>query len=101
MLELRTFRLGDGGSVVAARGDIDAEGTAQILAAVLVCAREGMIVDLLRTQLVDVEALDELVATAAHATFVAERPLTDALDLIGLHRHVVVAPTLQAAVKAD
>jgi anti-anti-sigma regulatory factor len=98
MLELRTFRLADGGSVVAARGGIDAEGTAQILAAVLLCAREGMVVDLLQAQLVDIDALDELVATAGHATFVAARPLTDALDLFGLRRHVAVSPTLHAAV---
>ncbi len=84
--------------MVAACGDIDSEGTAQILAAVLLCAREGMVVDLLRARLVDVDALDELVTTAAHATFVAERPLTDALDLVGQHRRVDLAPTLRAAV---
>ena len=93
-MELRTFTLADGGTVVAGRGDLDAAGCAA-LAAEAGRHDRSVVVDLRGTRLVDLDALDDLVARS-EATFVAERPLRDALDLIGLRRHVRVAPSLAA-----
>ena len=95
MVELRTFSVAGGGWVVAARGDLDADGARQVGDAVKSC--DGpVIVDLLRAHFVDLDVLDALVERV-DARFVAERPLRDALDLIGLRRHVDVSPTLAAA----
>jgi hypothetical protein len=60
--ELRTFELAGGGSVVAARGELD------------------------------VDAVEQL-AARVRATYVARRPLSDALAVVGAE----VAPALVAA----
>jgi hypothetical protein len=95
VFEVRTFRLGDGSAVVAVRGELDAAGSAAVAAEV---ARHGgdVVVDLLRAHLGDLDALDALVARC-NATFVAERPLRDAFEVIGLRRHVLVQPSVAAA----
>jgi hypothetical protein len=95
VFEVRTFSLGAGGAVVAVRGELDAAGSAAVAAEV---GRHGgaVVVDLLRAHLGDLDALDDLVARC-EATFVAERPLRDALDVIALRRHVLVQPSLAAA----
>jgi hypothetical protein len=95
VLELRTFDLADGGSVVAARGDLDALGTSEIEAVVGRC-RGRVVVNLTETRLVDLEALDQLV-DRVRVTYVAVRPLRDALELIGLRRPIEIVPTLAAA----
>jgi anti-anti-sigma regulatory factor len=92
VLELRTFTLGDGGSAVTVRGDLDAASVAPIAAAVARCTGGAVVVDLRHARLVDAAALDTL-AARVHATFVAERPLRDALE----RRPVTVAATLRAA----
>jgi hypothetical protein len=95
VFELRTFSLGDGTAVVAVRGGLDASGAA-IVAAEVGRHRGAVVVDLLRAHLRDLDALDDLVA-CCDATFVADRPLRDAFDVIGLRRHVLVEPSLAAA----
>jgi len=84
--------LEDGGSAVTVRGDLDGASAAPIAAAVGRCAGSAVVVDLRHARLVDAAALDTLVA-CVQATFVAERPLRDALE----RGPATVAPTLRAA----
>ena len=92
--DIRTYLVRDETCVVKVRGDLDAATVAAV-------ARiEGVpaVIDLLDARLVDLDALDTLVA-GADAVFVAGRPLRDALDLIGLHRAVRTASSLAAALR--
>ena len=92
MPDVRTYQVRDEACVVKVRGDLDA-------AAVAAVARVGgapAVIDLLDARLVDLDALDTLVA-GTDAVFVVGRPLRDALELIGLHRAVRTAPSLAAA----
>jgi anti-anti-sigma regulatory factor len=98
VVELRTFRLGNGSWVIALRGAIDAHLVDETLKELAERDGDAVIFDLLRAQVVDLDALDALVeASGSSATFVAERPLLDALHLIGLRRYVHVEPTIAAA----
>jgi hypothetical protein len=97
MVEIRTFRVGDQGWVVAFRGALDCNTAGDLISEVQSLSG-SVIVDLLGAILVDLDALDELAAAVgARATLVAERPLVDALSVVGLRRYVQVAPTLAAA----
>jgi hypothetical protein len=91
MPELRTFELGDGRRVVTVRGDLDAHAVADLEAATAPCDGR-VVVNLTDARPVDRRALEQL-AVRVRATFVARRPLSDALEVIGLD----VAPTLVAA----
>lgn len=92
MAELRTFRLGDGGWAITVRGDLDGAAALTIADEVEACMGGAVVVDLRHARLVDADALAAL-ADAAHATFVAERPLRDAFA----GRVAAVAPSLRAA----
>jgi hypothetical protein len=99
VVELRTFRLGNGSWVVALRGPIDAHLIGETVKELADRNESSVIVDLLRAHVVDLDALDALVeAGGTSATFIAERPLLDALRVIGLRRYVHVEPTLAAAI---
>lgn len=89
---MRTYRLADDARVVKVRGDVDAA----LVATVARAARAAAVIDLLDARLVDLDALDALVA-GTDAVFVASRPLRDALELISLRRPVRTAATLAAA----
>jgi hypothetical protein len=98
MFEIRTFRVADGSCVVALRGELDLAAAAAAVSEIDCHQRSELIVDLLRAHLGDLDALDLLVASAGpKATFVAERPVLDALQVVGLKRYVNTAPTLVAA----
>ena len=90
--EIQTYLVEGNACIVKIRGDIDD-------AAVELIVRDGSatVVDLLDARVVDVDALDALVAGSSDVVFIAERPLLDALELIALHRPVRTAPTLAAA----
>jgi anti-anti-sigma regulatory factor len=92
VLELRTFRLGDGGWAIAVRGDLDDAAAMSISDEVNLCTGGPVVVDLRHARLVDAAAFHVLV-DSVHATFVAERPLRDAFA----GRVVSVAPSLRAA----
>jgi len=92
MLELRIFRLGDGGWAIAVRGDIDIAAARRIAQEVDGCTGGAVVVDLRHARLVDRVALGAL-ADGVDATFVAERPLRDAFA----GRIATVAPSLRAA----
>ena len=79
MPDIRTYRLEGEASVVKVRGDLDSDA----VAAVAQAAGIPTVIDLLDATLVDVYALDSL-ATCIDTIFVAERPLRDALDALGL-----------------
>jgi len=98
MDDFRIFRLGEGGWVITMRGAID-DAVVDRAVKELVARREGsVIVDLMHAHLADLDALDSLVeAAGTTTTFVADRPLLDALRLIGLRRYVRTEPTLAAA----
>ena len=91
-MSVRTYRLGDKGFVVKVRGDLDAAA----VAAVAQAAGAPAVIDLLDARLVDLDALDTLVART-DAVFVAARPIHDALQVIALHHPVRTATTLAAA----
>jgi anti-anti-sigma regulatory factor len=62
VVELRTFRLWDGTSVVALRGELDNDAAARARDEVARCLRDGVVVvDLLNVWLGDNTALDVLV----------------------------------------
>ena len=92
MSDVRAYRLADDAYVVKVCGDLDAA----TVAAVARAAGAPRVVDLLDARLVEFDALAALVA-GVDAIFVAERPLRDALDVIGLQRAVRTVPTLAAA----
>jgi signal transduction protein with GAF and PtsI domain len=94
MPDVRMYRLGDKACVVKVRGDLDAAAVAAVARA----AGIPTVIDLLDARLVDLDALDSLVADT-DAIFVATRPLHDALELIALHRPVRTASTLAAALR--
>jgi hypothetical protein len=81
MVEIRTFRLGNGGSVVALRGDLGAEAAAELAAEIGRAPRSGgVIVDLVRARLIDDSVVEALVVGLhGDVTYVAERPLLDVL----------------------
>lgn len=92
------FLLGEGGWVIALRGALDDRVVERAVEEIAARRDDAIIVDLARAQLVDLDALDALVeAAGTSATFVAERPLLDALHVIALRRYVRVEPTLAAA----
>lgn len=98
MFEIRTFRVGDRSYIVALRGELDLDAATEVAAEIEVRRDGQVVVDLLRAQVGDLDALDLLVSAAgADTTFVAERPALDALDVVGLRRYVNTAPTLVAA----
>jgi hypothetical protein len=93
-MSVRAYRLGDKGFVVKVRGDLDLAA----VAAVAQAAGAPAVIDLLDARLVDLDALDTLVART-DAIFVAARPIQDALQLIALHHPVRTATTLAAALR--
>ena len=93
MVGLRTFRLADGGCAIVVRGDLDGDAVETIADEVRSCTGAPIVVDLRNALLVDPRALDALIASV-QTTFVAERPLRDALVAGGAPR---VAPDLRAA----
>jgi hypothetical protein len=89
--EVRVFRVGAGGWVIALRGFVD-RGTARAAAAEIDrCGGDAVIVDLLRAEVPDHSVLVGLLRPST--TFVAERPLAESLE----RAHVRVVPTLAAA----
>jgi hypothetical protein len=92
MPNVRAYWLGDKGFVVKVRGDLDAAAVAAVARA----TGTPVVIDLLEARLVDVDALDALVA-GTDAIIVAARPIQDALEVIALHHPVRTAPTLAAA----
>jgi anti-anti-sigma regulatory factor len=94
MPDVRAYRLGNKAFVVKVRGDLDAAAVAAVARA----AGAPTVIDLLDARLVDLDALDSLVAHS-DAIFVAARPLHDALEVIALHRPVRTAPTLAEALR--
>jgi hypothetical protein len=98
MFEIRAFRVGDAGCVVALRGELDIPAAAEAVTEIDRHRPGHVIVDLLRTHIGDLDAVDMLVAAAGpDSTFVAERPVLDGLHVVGLRRYVHTAPTLAAA----
>lgn len=93
-MSVRAYRLGDKGFVVKVRGDLDSA----TVAAVAQAAGAPAVIDLLDARLVDLDALDTLVA-GTDAIFVAARPIHDALQVIALHHPVRTATTLAAALR--
>jgi hypothetical protein len=94
MLEIRAYRLGADACVVKVSGDLDGAAVDSLAE-----HDDATVFDLLDARLVDVDALDMLVARSGDAVFIAERPLLDALELISLHRPVQTAPSLAAALR--
>ena len=94
MFEIQSYRLATDACVVKIRGDLDGAAVES-----LVHHGEATVFDLLDAHLVDVDALDALVARSTDVVFIAERPLLDALELIALHRPVQTAPSLAAALR--
>jgi anti-anti-sigma regulatory factor len=97
MAEMRTFQLPAGDSVVSMHGELDEAAGAALAAEIGTHAGSDVIVDLLRADLVDLDVVDALVERAGNVTFVAERSLLQALQVVGLRRYVRVEPTLNAA----
>jgi hypothetical protein len=92
--DVRAYRLGEKACVVKVRGDLDAAAVAAVARTV----GAPTVIDLLDARLVDLDALDSLVAHT-DAIFVAARPIHDALQVIALHQPVRTAPTLAAALR--
>ena len=97
MRDIRTFKVGSGGCVVTARGDLDGETAAEVVARVAGCG-DAVVIDLLHARFVDLDVLDAFVeAVGPSVTFVAERTMLHALHVVGLHRAVCVESTLVEA----
>ena len=97
MGELRTFRLGDGTSVVAVRGELADDTAARVRDEIGRRVRDGVvIVDLLNVWLASDGALDVLLPALCRddVTVVAERRLLDRLDV---PQRVRLLPTLASA----
>ena len=86
MPDVRTYRLGNEARVVKVRGDLDAAA----IAAVGRVTGAAAVIDLRDAMLVDVDALDALV-DRLDTVFVADRPLRDALDALGLRTESTLA----------
>jgi hypothetical protein len=86
MPDVRTYRLGNRSWVVKVRGDLDSAA----IAAVGRATGAPAVIDLRDATLVDVYALDSLVDCIG-AIFVADRPLRDALDALGLRTESTLA----------
>jgi anti-anti-sigma regulatory factor len=86
MPDVRTYRLADRARVVKVRGDLDSAAVGAVARATGAAA----VIDLRDATLVDVYALDSLV-DCIDSVFVANRPLRDALDALGLRTESTLA----------
>ena len=86
MPDVRTYQLGDTAWVVKVRGDLDSAAVAAVARA----TKTPTVVDLREATVIDVWALDSLV-DCSDAIFVADRPLRDALDALGLRTESTLA----------
>lgn len=83
---MRTYQLDDTARVVKVRGDLDSAAVAAVARA----TKTPAVIDLRDATVIDVYALESLV-DCRDSIFVADRPLRDALDALGLRTESTLA----------